>query len=78
MTDPRRCKALVIEAMRRLVDDALAEWGRTEGGEPELRLATGEVFVVGDSGITAQWQLRPPDVLRESIGRREGRESECS
>jgi hypothetical protein len=45
-------KVFVMEAIRRLVDDGLAEWDRTEDGELELRLITGETFVVGDTGIT--------------------------
>ena len=42
-----------MEAMQRLVDDHLAKWDRTVHGELELRLATGETFVVGDAGITS-------------------------
>jgi hypothetical protein len=45
-------KAFVMEAIRRLVDGGLAEWDRTEDGELELRLVTGETFIVGDAGIT--------------------------
>lgn len=46
-------RAFVMEAMQRLVDDHLAKWDRTEDGKVELRLATGETFVVGDAGITS-------------------------
>ena len=52
-------KAFVLEAIRRLVDDNLAEWDRTDSGELELRLATGEIFILGDSGITQK--ARPRD-----------------
>jgi hypothetical protein len=50
--DSGMSKTLVMEAVRRLVDDDLAEGDRTEVGELELRLATGETFIVGDAGIT--------------------------
>jgi hypothetical protein len=59
MTDPGMSRAFVMEAMQRLVDDGLAEWERTAGGELELRLMTGEVFVIGDTGITPR--RRPRD-----------------
>ena len=58
MTDPGTSKAFVMEAMQRLVDDELAEWERTAGGGLELRLVTGEVFVIGDTGITSQRRSR--------------------
>ena len=58
MIDSGTSKAFVMEAMQRLVDDALAEWERTAGGGLELRLVTGEVFVIGDTGITPQRRSR--------------------
>ena len=54
MTDADPSKALVMEALRCLVDDELADWHRTKNGDLELRLVTGETFVVGDSGITSK------------------------
>jgi hypothetical protein len=47
--DPSR--AFVMQAIRCLVEDELAEWHRAEGGELELRLVTGDVFSVSDAGI---------------------------
>ncbi|WP_280948959.1 hypothetical protein [Mesorhizobium sp. LNHC252B00] len=35
-----------------LVDDGRAEWSRTATGEIELRLWTGEVFVLGEIFVT--------------------------
>ena len=46
-------KAIVIDAIQQLVESELAEWQRTEQAELELRLATGETFLVSDAGITA-------------------------
>jgi hypothetical protein len=48
------CEALVIDAIQQLIEDELAEWQRTEQGELELRLATGETFLVSDAGITSR------------------------
>ncbi|TPI32919.1 hypothetical protein FJW08_06965 [Mesorhizobium sp. B3-2-1] len=45
-------KALVMAAMGELVEDGQAEWGRTATGEFELRLVTGEVFVLGEVSVT--------------------------
>ncbi|MEI9431379.1 hypothetical protein [Mesorhizobium sp. Cs1299R1N3] len=45
-------KTLVMAAMGELVEDGQAEWGRTASGEFELRLVTGEVFVLGEVSVT--------------------------
>jgi hypothetical protein len=58
MTDPGMSRAFVMEAMQQLVDDEFAEWERTADGALELRLVTGEVFVIGDAGITPQRRSR--------------------
>lgn len=47
-----------MAAIRRLVDDDLAEWDRTDDGETELRLVTGETFIIGNDGITPKERLR--------------------
>ncbi|MEO5757367.1 MAG: hypothetical protein ABIQ51_10995 [Mesorhizobium sp.] len=45
-------KALVMTAIGQMVDDGAAEWSLAATGEIELRLATGEVFLLGDQEIT--------------------------
>ncbi|UCI22025.1 hypothetical protein FJ970_14155 [Mesorhizobium sp. B2-1-8] len=44
-------KALVMAAMGELVEDGQAEWSRTATGEIELRLMSGEVFVLGEVSV---------------------------
>jgi hypothetical protein len=46
-------KAFVMRAIQLLVDADLAKWHPTEDGELELRLATGEILIVHDAGITS-------------------------
>ncbi|MFD2052894.1 hypothetical protein ACFSQT_07140 [Mesorhizobium calcicola] len=41
-------KSLVMTVIGELVDGGKAEWGRTAGGDIELRLLTGEVFLLGE------------------------------
>ena len=45
-------KSLVMATIGALVDDGKAEWNRTATGEIELRLLTGEVFLLGDVFVT--------------------------
>lgn len=45
-------KSLVMTAIGQIVDDGKAEWNRTAIGEIELRLVTGEVFLLGEVSIT--------------------------
>ncbi|RWC23789.1 hypothetical protein [Mesorhizobium sp.] len=45
-------KLLVMAAIGELVDDGKAEWSRTTTGDIELRLLTGEVFVLGEFSVT--------------------------
>ena len=45
-------KSLVMAAIGALVDDGKAEWSGTATGEIELRLLTGEVFLLGDVSVT--------------------------
>ncbi|MBZ9854248.1 hypothetical protein LB566_10570 [Mesorhizobium sp. CA13] len=45
-------KSLVMAAIRELVDAGQAEWNRTASGEFELRLLTGEVFLLGEMSVT--------------------------
>ena len=45
-------KSLVLATIGELVDDGKAEWNRTATGEIELRLLTGEVFLLGDVFVT--------------------------
>ena len=45
-------KSQVLAAIGELVDDGKAEWRRTASGEVELRLLSGEVFVLGEVFVT--------------------------
>ncbi|WP_136622249.1 MULTISPECIES: hypothetical protein [Mesorhizobium] len=45
-------KSLVMTVIGQMVDDGEAEWSRTATGEIELRLLTGEVFVLGEMFVT--------------------------
>lgn len=45
-------KSRVMAAIGELVDDGNAEWNRTATGEIELRLSTGEVFLLGEVFVT--------------------------
>ncbi|MBZ9998367.1 hypothetical protein [Mesorhizobium sp. BH1-1-4] len=45
-------KALVMAAIGMLVENGKAEWSRTATGEIELRLVSGEVFVLGEASVT--------------------------
>jgi hypothetical protein len=50
-------KVVVFNALLRLVENGLAVWRRNAGDELELQLVPGEVFALGDTGIT---RVRPP------------------
>lgn len=45
-------KSQVMAAIGRLVDGGKAEWSRTATGDIELRLLSGEVFVLGEITVT--------------------------
>lgn len=45
-------KSRVMTAIGQMVDDGRAEWSRTATGEIELRLLTGEVFLLGEMFVT--------------------------
>lgn len=45
-------KSQVLAAIGELVDNGKAEWSRTATGEVELRLLSGEVFLLGDVTVT--------------------------
>ena len=47
-----QAKSLVMTAIGQMVEDGKAEWSRTATGETELRLLTGEVFLLGEISIT--------------------------
>ncbi|MFD1983942.1 hypothetical protein ACFSOZ_14885 [Mesorhizobium newzealandense] len=49
---PQDAKSLVMTAIGELVDGGKAEWSRTATGEIELRLLTGEVFLLGELSVT--------------------------
>jgi hypothetical protein len=45
-------KSQILAAIGELVDAGQAEWSRTASGEIELRLLSGEVFVLGEVSVT--------------------------
>ncbi|MBZ9775330.1 hypothetical protein [Mesorhizobium sp. CO1-1-8] len=45
-------KSQVMAAIGELVDDGKAEWNHTATGDIELRLLSGEVFVLGEVSVT--------------------------
>lgn len=45
-------KSLVLTAIGELVDAGKAEWNPTATGQIELRLLTGEVFMLGEASVT--------------------------
>jgi hypothetical protein len=45
-------KAFVLEVIQRVVKEGLAAWNRNADDAVELRLVTGERFILGDTGIT--------------------------
>jgi|GEM_PF-5303452 len=45
-------KSQVLAAIGGLVADGKAEWSRTASGEIELRLLSGEVFLLGEVAVT--------------------------
>ncbi|WP_244730812.1 hypothetical protein [Mesorhizobium sp. 113-3-3] len=45
-------KSRVLAAIGELVDSGKAEWSRTATGEVELRLLSGEVFLLGEVAVT--------------------------
>jgi hypothetical protein len=45
-------KSQILSAVGRLVADGKAEWSRTASGEIELRLLSGEVFLLGEVFVT--------------------------
>ncbi|RUV33941.1 hypothetical protein EOB49_28095 [Mesorhizobium sp. M7A.F.Ca.MR.148.00.0.0] len=47
-----KAKSQVMAAIGGLVDEGRAEWNHTATGEIELRLLSGEVFVLGEVSVT--------------------------
>lgn len=45
-------KSLVMTAVGQMVDNGKAEWNLTATGDIELRLLTGEVFLLGEMSVT--------------------------
>ncbi|MER9331721.1 hypothetical protein [Mesorhizobium sp. M0488] len=45
-------KSQVLAAIGKLVDSGKAEWSRAATGEIELRLLSGEVFLLGEVFVT--------------------------
>ncbi|PWJ94881.1 MULTISPECIES: hypothetical protein [Mesorhizobium] len=45
-------KSRVMTAIGRMVDDGKAEWSLITSGDIELRLSTGEVFLLGEFDVT--------------------------
>ena len=45
-------KAIVFDALLRLVENGLAVWRRNAGDKLELQLVSGEVFALDDIGVT--------------------------
>ncbi len=50
--DRADARSLVLAAIGELVDAGNAEWSRSGTGEIELRLLSGEVFVLGEVSVT--------------------------
>jgi hypothetical protein len=50
--DDELAKVIVFDALLRLVENGLAVWRRNAGDELELQVVSGEVFALGDTGIT--------------------------
>ncbi len=50
--DLEDAKSRILAAIGELVDEGKAEWHRTGTGEIELRLVSGEVFVLGEVSVT--------------------------
>ncbi len=51
-SDDELAKVIVFDALLRLVENGLAVWHRNAGDELELQVVSGEVFALGDTGIT--------------------------
>ena len=51
-SDDELAKVIVFDALLRLVENGLAVWRRNASDEPELQLVSGELFALGDTGIT--------------------------
>ena len=45
-------KALVMSSIAELVNRGCAQWSTLESGDVELRLPSGEIFVLGDQTVT--------------------------
>jgi len=52
LKDPDAAKAFVMAALARIVEEGGAMMVRLDSGTLELRLATGEVFHLGEDAIT--------------------------
>lgn len=48
----QEAKSQVMAAIGGLVDEGKAEWNHTATGDIELRLLSGEVFVLGEVSVT--------------------------
>ena len=51
-SDDELAKVIIFDALLRLVENGLAVWRRNAGDELELQVVSGEVFALGDTGIT--------------------------
>lgn len=51
-SDDELPKVIVFDALSRLVKNGLAVWHRNAGAKLELQLVSGEVFALGDIGLT--------------------------
>jgi hypothetical protein len=52
VSHPEDAKLQVLAAIVELIDAGKAEWNRNASGEVELRLLSGEVFVLGEISVT--------------------------
>ena len=55
-------KTLVVDALQMLVEEGRASWRRNVNNELELRLLSGDVFVLGDAGVT---RMYPPTAVAD-------------
>ena len=72
LEDPDMAKALVMAELARIVEEGGAVIATLESGTIELRLATGEVFHLGEK-VGHTYRLTSPAAVRGNLKRAPGR-----